>query len=151
MTWVRKVLAVKIALSLLFWILPLLLLPAGFFPELGIPTWTPAAKVFLRLLGAAYLAIAIVEAWGFVDPNRRAPAVLAGLASSAGASIVLWHDIFYGELWNWAVLGKVLVSVWLVLHVVFTVALLATGLPTLLGRPEPAAPPHDANAPLPPY
>lgn len=142
MTWLRKVLAVKIVLSVLFWILPLLLLPAGFFPELGIPTWTPAAKVFLRLLGAAYLAIAIVEAWGFLDPARRASAVAAGLASSAGATIVLWHDIFYGELWNWAVLGKVLVSIWLVLHTAFTLALLATGLPTLLGRPE--------SEPLPP-
>src|SRR3954454_15471499 len=119
MTWLRKVLAVKIVLALLFWILPLLLLPAGFFPELGIPTWTPAAKVFLRLLGAAYLAIAIVETWGFFDPARRPSAVLAGLASSAGASFVLWHDIFYGELWNWAVLGKALVSIWMLLHGLF--------------------------------
>jgi len=147
MTWLRKILAVKIALSFVFWILPLLLLPAGFFPELGIPTWTPAAKVFLRLLGAAYLAIAIVETWGFFDAARRPGAVLAGLASSAGASIVLWHDIFYGELWNWAVLGKVLVSIWLVLHGVFTVALLVTGIPTMLGRSEPTPVPPPTSTP----
>src|SRR3982751_3132081 len=98
MTWLRKVLAVKIVLLMLFWILPLLLLPAGLFPELGIPTWTPAANVFLRLLGAAYLAIVVVEIWGFLDVAHRPSAVLAGIASSAGASFVLWHDIFYGEL-----------------------------------------------------
>ena len=148
MTWLRKILAVKIVLMLVFWILPLLLLPAGLFPELGIPTWTPAANVFLRLLGAAYLAIAVVETWGFFDMTHRPSAVLAGLASSAGASFVLWHDIFYGELWNWAVLGKVLVSIWLLLHGAFTIALLATGVPTLLGRPEPMATPPVGTTPL---
>jgi hypothetical protein len=148
MSWLRKVLAVKIVLVLLFWILPLLLLPAGLFPELGIPTWTPAANVFLRLLGAGYLAIVIVETWGLFDATHRSSAVLAGLASSAGASFVLWHDIFYGELWNWAVLGKVLVSIWLLLHGVFTIALIATGMPTLLGRPEPGTTPPVNPAPL---
>jgi hypothetical protein len=147
MSWLRKVLAVKIVLVLIFWILPLLLLPTGLFPELGIPTWTTAANVFLRLLGAAYLAIAVVETWGFFDAAHRPSAVLAGLASSAGASFVLWHDIFYGELWNWAVLGKVLISIWLLLHGVFTIALLATGMPTLLGRPEPEAVPPVGSTP----
>jgi hypothetical protein len=150
MSWLRKILAWKIVLSILFWILPLLLLPAGLFPELGIPTWTPAAKVFLRLLGTAYLAIALVETWGFFDAARRPGAVLAGFASSLGATIVLWHDVFYGELWNWAVIGKVLVSIWLLLHGTFTIALLATGLPTLLGRPEPkAATPDESTSPPP--
>jgi hypothetical protein len=103
--------------------------------------------VFLRLLGFAYLSIAVVEAWGFLDVVHRPSAVLIGIASSAGASFVLWHDIFYGELWNWGVVGKTLVSIWLLLHVGFTIALLATGIPTMLGRPETTLLPPGETAP----
>jgi uncharacterized membrane protein len=154
-TWLRKVLLVKAVLTLVFWVLPLLFLPAGLFPDLGIPTWTPAANVFLRLLGGAYLAIALVELWGFVDSVHRRSAVLLGIVSSVVTSFVLCRDIFYGELWNWGVFGKALMLLWLLLYTVFAIALLVTGLGTLLGRAETttthAAPSDDPRPPLPPY
>ena len=111
-------------------------LPAGLFPDLGIPTWTPAANVFLRLLGAAYLAIALVEILGFAEAAHRRSAAMLGLISSAVTSLVLCRDIFYGELWNWGVFGWALMMMWLLLYAVFAVALLVTGLPVLLGRAE---------------
>ncbi|MBY0278420.1 hypothetical protein K2Z84_24080 [Candidatus Binatia bacterium] len=155
MTWLRKVLLIKAVLTLVFWVLPLLFLPAGLFPDLGIPTWTPAANVFLRLLGGAYLAIALVEIWGFIDSVHRRSAALLGLVSSSVTSIVLCRDIFYGELWNWGLFGWALMLLWLLLYTLFAIALLVTGLPTLLGRAETSAPaptsPSDVRPPLPPY
>jgi hypothetical protein len=131
MSMLRKVLGVKIVLSLVLWVLPLLFLPAGLFPEIGIPTWTPAATIFVRLLGAAYLAILVVEVWSWPAPQRHPAGVVAGLVSSAGASIVLWHYVFYGELYNWEVLGKILITSWLVLHLLFTIALALLAVPLL--------------------
>jgi len=131
MPMLRKVLGAKIVLSLVLWVLPLLFLPAGLFPELGIPTWTPAATIFVRLLGMAYLAIVVVEVWSWLSPARHPSGVVAGLVSSAGASIVLWHYVFYGELYNWEVLGKLLITSWLVLHLVFTIAVGILAFPLL--------------------
>jgi len=144
MPMLRKVLAVKIVLSLVLWVLPLLFLPAGLFPELGIPTWTPAATIFVRLLGAAYLAILVVEVWSWLSPQRHPTGVAAGLVSSVGASIVLWHYVFYGELYNWEVLGKLLITSWLVLHVLFALALAVLGLPLL--RASAATPPESTTS-----
>lgn len=155
MTWLRKVLLIKAVLTLVFWVLPLIFLPAGLFPDLGIPTWTPAANVFLRLLGAAYLAIALVELLGFAEAAHRRTAAMLGLISSAVTSLVLCRDIFYGELWNWGVFGWALMMMWLLLYAVFAVALLVTGLPVLLGRaettPSPTPSSSDVRPPLPPY
>ena len=127
----RKVLGAKIVLSLLLWVLPLLFLPAGLFPEFGIPTWTPAATIFVRLLGAAYLAILVIEAWSWTSPERHPTGVVAGLVSSAGATLVLWHYVFYGELYNWEVIGKLLITSWLVLHAIFTILLGILAVPLL--------------------
>jgi hypothetical protein len=154
MTWLRKVLLIKAVLTLVFWVLPLLFLPAGLFPDLGIPTWTPAANVFLRLLGAAYLSIAIVELWGALNAAHRRSAALLGIVSSAVTSLVLCRDIFYGELWNWGVFGWALMLLWLLLYTVFAIALLVTGLSTVLGRAEAvlsAPSSSDVRPPLPPY
>ncbi len=131
MSLLRKVLGAKIVLSFLLWVLPLLFLPAGLFPELGIPTWTPAATIFVRLLGTAYLAIVVVEAWSWLAPHRHPTGIVAGLVSSAGASLVLWHYVFYGELYNWEVLGKLLITSWLVLHLIFTLAIGVLAFPLL--------------------
>jgi hypothetical protein len=153
MSWLRKVLLVKAVLTLVFWVLPLIFLPAGLFPDLGIPTWTPAANVFLRLLGAAYLSIALVEILGFAEAAHRRSAAMLGLISSAVTSIVLCRDIFYGELWNWGLFGWALMMTWLFLYTAFAVALLVTGLPVLLGRAESTHSPSstDVRPPLPPY
>ena len=152
MTWLRKVLLIKAVATILFWVLPLLFLPAGLFPDLGIPTWTPAANVFLRLLGGAYLAISLVEIWGFIDSVHRRSAVLLGIVSSVVTSVVLCRDIFYGELWNWGIFGWALMLMWLLSYTLFAVALTVTGLSTLLGRAETAhhTPSADPRPPLPP-
>jgi len=131
MSMLRKVLLAKIVLSLVLWVLPLLFLPAGLFPELGIPTWTPAATIFVRLLGAAYLSILVVEVWSWLSPTRHPSGVVAGLVSSASASIVLWHYVFYGELYNWEVFGKLLITSWLVLHLLFTLGVGILAFPLL--------------------
>lgn len=140
MSMLRKVLGAKIVLSLVLWVLPLLFLPEGLFPELGIPTWTPAATIFVRLLGAAYLAILAVEVWSFLAPHERAAGIVTGIISSAGASMVLWHYVFYGELYNWEVLGKLVITSWLVLQSLFAIALSVLALPLLRGTAPPPGP-----------
>jgi len=143
MPMLRKVLGLKIVVSLVLWVLPLLFLPEGLFPELGIPTWTPAATIFVRLLGAAYLAILAVEIWSFLAPHERAPGIVTGIVSSFGASIILWHYVFYGELYNWEVLGKLVITSWLVLHALFAIALSILAMPLLRGTaPAPPAALH---------
>jgi hypothetical protein len=141
MPMLRKVLGFKIVVSLLLWVLPLLFLPEGLFPELGIPTWTPAATIFVRLLGAAYLAILTIEVWSFMAPHERPAGIVTGIISSGGASMILWHYVFYGELYNWEVLGKLVITSWLVLQVVFAVVLTVLAVPLLRGTAAPQAPP----------
>lgn len=141
MSMLRKVLGAKIVLSLVLWVLPLLFLPEGLFPELGIPTWTPAATIFVRLLGAAYLAILVIEVWSWMVPHERPAGIVCGIVSSIGASMILWHYVFYGELYNWEVLGKLVITSWLVLQILFALVLSILALPLLRGTAPPPATP----------
>src|SRR5262245_23528176 len=109
MPTLRQVLAAKIALSVLASVC-LVFLPLSVLPWLGLPEYDAPALLFVRLLGAAIAALAIVEALGCFDPASLRAAALATLAEMAGIALVVWHFVFYGYLANWPVLGKIVVA-----------------------------------------
>ncbi|MEO1308674.1 MAG: hypothetical protein AAFV38_12315 [Pseudomonadota bacterium] len=86
----KAVLICKIALTLLFWALPLLVFPStllGFFI-----TPLPEPLIYLRLLGLAYLALTVAYIGGLVEAFRGGfpmTTVLMGLVSNGGAAILL--------------------------------------------------------------
>ena len=87
---VLVVLAVKLFLTLSVWSIPLLFLPRDWLARIGLPVAN--CLIIYRLLGMAYLALAFVYASGFPafnHPPHTELAVLVGLVSNGGASILL--------------------------------------------------------------
>ena len=90
----------KIAVTLLCWALPLLLMPAAWLEALGLPP--QPSYLFLRLLGWAYLALCVGYGFGLQGAARgvRLPGPLwVGIVSNGGASLIL---TFFGVTGSWA-------------------------------------------------
>jgi hypothetical protein len=123
------VLWAKIAITAAFWAGPLLLAPEGLFGRLGFP---PRPMVFIRLLGAAYLALLV----GYVLGLRTAQAsgypgqtVTVGIVSNGLACLLIVYYGVRGSYRPWG--GKARAFMW--------ASALAAGLITLglflTGRP----------------
>ncbi|MEO2168464.1 MAG: hypothetical protein ABGY42_10165 [bacterium] len=123
----RQLLAAKAVLSFFTLCLPLLFLPLSGFQLLGFPVYDQPAAFFIRLLGATYFSLVVVEGWSAFDPPRRKGGLIAALAECIATTLVLWHFVFYGYLGTWRILGKLIVLGAGVLTLVFFVLLLATG------------------------
>ena len=82
MPTVRRVLAWKIPFSILF-LLPLVFLPLSAFPDIQIPEYDKVAMVFIRLLGAALVALVITQLWGVIDTRALRGAVVSAIAETA--------------------------------------------------------------------
>ena len=144
---IRQILVWKIVLSTIVALL-LVFVPFTDLPWLQVPEYDPASAIFIRLLGLAYLALAIVQAWGCVDSSSGRAAVIAALAETLGVALLVWHFIFYGYLATWPIVGKAIVSVVGVVASLFALLIALTGYRLLLG-----APPSDGasgGTPLPP-
>lgn len=127
------VLTFKIAATVLFWCVPLLLLPSSMLIELGFPAQSKDL-MFVRMLGWAYLALCIGYAFGLkasLQGKRAIGPIWMGIVSNGGACILLllfglsasWNDmaslvqfIFWSSvvataaitagLWIWGVKGE---------------------------------------------
>lgn len=127
------VLTFKIAATVLFWCVPLLLLPSSMLIELGFPEQSKDLMV-VRMLGWAYLALCIGYAFGLkasLQGKRAIGPIWMGIVSNGGACALLllfglsasWHDmaslvqfIFWSSvvataaitagLWIWGVKGE---------------------------------------------
>lgn len=80
----------KIAITLVFWCLPLLLFPGGWFVQVGFPA--PEPLLFVRLLGAAYAALVA----GYIDGLKGiaagkdpTPTLRMGVCSNGLAFVIL--------------------------------------------------------------
>lgn len=104
-TGLRQVLAAKIVLTLAVWALPALLLPPAWFAHLGIPEPPLAQLVFVRLLGAAYVALVVGYALAWRTPARHPGAVLVGIVSNGLAAIVIVRVGASGGFSTWTALG----------------------------------------------
>ena len=85
-----RVFAAKIALTLLFWCVPLLLFPPAHIEWVGFPPQD--SYLFLRLLGWSYLALCVGYAFGLRaarDGERAMGPIWTGIVSNGGASVLL--------------------------------------------------------------
>jgi len=95
----KRLLTAKIAITSVFWCLPLLVFPSAWFIELGLPAVEPL--LFAHLLGAAYLALLVGYAVGLRSIQRGEipfTVIYMGIASNGLASGFL---LFFGATGNW--------------------------------------------------
>lgn len=141
----KRVLQVKLGITLVLWALPCLLLPPAGFRLVGLPLGgSVPALVLVRLLGGAYVALCVGYALAIVDPDANAGMRLIGIASNGLASAILWIFIFRGTLVALPFRGKA----YLVLSAVLTAGL-AVALVLARRYPKPNIAPGLRSATLP--
>jgi hypothetical protein len=100
MNQLAKVFVFKIGATLLFWCLPLILLPASLLEAAGFPA--QPTYMFVRMLGWAYLALCVGYAFGLAAALKGARLmgpIWVGIVSNGGACLYL---LFYGLVGTWA-------------------------------------------------
>ena len=105
------VFVVKIAVTLVGWCGPLLLMPSSTLVTLGIPAGVN--QMFVRLLGWAYLSLCVGYVVGLRAVLNHEPAlgaVVAGIVSNAGASVLLAYFGFRGAWSEWS--GALRFALW---------------------------------------
>jgi hypothetical protein len=103
MRGLRGLLIRKIAITGIFWCIPLLAFPSTWFVALGMPA--PEPLLFVRLLGAAYLALLVgyyMGLKGIASGESPMPVINMGLASNGLASLVL---LYFGATSAWSSWG----------------------------------------------
>lgn len=100
MQGLTRLLKLKIAVTAIFWCIPLLLFPAAWFIQLGVPS--PEPMFFARLLGAAYLALLVGYYEGLRGIQRGGNPIAVihtGIASNVGAGLLMAYFGLSGA-WN---------------------------------------------------
>ena len=100
MSSLSKVFVLKIAATVLFWCVPLILFPAEILEAAGFPP--QPTYLFVRLLGWAYLALCVGYYFGLVaslEGRRLMGPIWVGIVSNGGASAYLF---FYGIAGTWS-------------------------------------------------
>lgn len=103
MRGLKTLLIRKIVVTGLFWCLPLLTFPSAWFVALGMPA--PEPILFVRLLGAAYLALLVSYYMGLRGLNKSespAPVIYTGLISNGLAGLLL---VYFGATGAWSTWG----------------------------------------------
>lgn len=122
------ILLAKLAITATLWCPPLLILcPSPLFNLLGIPRQEPL--LFIRLLGAAYLALMVAYWHGWIDARAgRYPraAVHTGLMSNGLAAATLAGCAWTGTWGEWGIYGQVYMWVSLAATTSITVGLVST-------------------------
>lgn len=98
-----KVFVFKIAATVVFWCIPLVLMPASWLEAAGLPG--QETYMFVRMLGWAYLALCLAYAFGLrasLRGERALGPIWVGIVSNAGACLYLGY---YGSLGAWASWG----------------------------------------------
>ncbi|AVP97726.1 hypothetical protein C7S18_11180 [Ahniella affigens] len=136
MTALARVFVVKIAATVLFWCVPLLLFPTDVLVRLGIPE-PGSLLLFVRLLGWAYLALCVGYGFGLaaaLKGQRAMGSIAAGIVSNGGASLYL---CYFGLSGAWSDWGGIMP--WLLWASAAVTGLLAVLLYWfgVRGRPEP--------------
>jgi hypothetical protein len=99
LAWVLKF---KILCTVVLWALPLLFAPPSWFVRMGMPE--PRPIVFIRLLGAAYIALVVGYANGLYRLHRGGDArnaVWLGIVSNGSAFLILLRYGMAGEWGEW--------------------------------------------------
>ncbi len=85
--WLRRVLFVKVLVTILVWGLPALLGPLSLLAILKVPI--PAEPIYLRLFGGACTAWGVAYWFAYKDPVRNVAIVRAGLIDNALPTIAI--------------------------------------------------------------
>ena len=94
--WLKRVLAVKVALIIFAWGLPVLLAPLSFFKLLGVPT--PDDPFYMRLFGAVVTAFGVAYWYAFKDPVRNIAILKAGIVDNGLVTLTLIYFIVFQDL-----------------------------------------------------
>jgi len=81
LAWLRRVLLVKVLVTILVWGLPSLLGPLSLLAILKVPI--PADPIYLRLFGGAATAWGVAYWFAYRDPVRNVAILKAGLVDNA--------------------------------------------------------------------
>lgn len=127
----RSVLAAKIVITVVVWAAPALLMPPPWFPVLGIPEPPLSHLVFVRLLGAAYVALVAGYALAWRAPARHPSAILVGIVSNGLAAVVILSVGASGGFETWSALGSLYIWMSALLAAAIAVALAMTARPLL--------------------
>ena len=103
MNSLSKVFIFKIAATVIFWCIPLILFPAELLAAVGFPA--QPSYMFVRMLGWAYLALCVGYAFGLSASlqGQHAPGpIWVGIVSNGGACGYL---IYYGLSGAWVPWG----------------------------------------------
>ena len=129
MTALSIVLLVKILFTVIFWCIPLLFFPASLFVRIGIPE--PQPIIFIRLLGAAYIALTLCYILGFNALNQGQniqDVVWVGIISNGLASIILFIAGNIGTWTEWSNIAQFYMWGSAIFTALITFGLLITGL-----------------------
>lgn len=130
MLHLEQIIKLKITLTIVLWCLPSLFFPPVLFESLGFPP-VFEAQVFLRLLGAAYLALLTGYSLGLRKLKRGGDitdVVWVGIVSNGLASAVLFVYGFLGEWGSWGLLAQTYMWGSALATGLITVGLIITGL-----------------------
>lgn len=97
-----RVLLLKIAITAILWLVPLLFFPIALLEHLGYPAFP--TSLFLRLLGMAYGALLVGYGFGLVAARRGQyprSTVWSGIVSNGGAFLILSFGAFQGAWSTW--------------------------------------------------
>ncbi len=100
MNSLAKVFVFKITATILFWCVPLILLPSSLLEAAGFPA--QPTYLFVRMLGWAYLALCVGYAFGLaaaLKGGRLMGPIWVGIVSNGGACLYL---LFYGLSGTWS-------------------------------------------------
>jgi hypothetical protein len=86
-TWLRRVLFLKVLITIFVWGLPALLGPQSLLALLGVPI--PEDPIYLRLFGGACTAWGVAYAYAYRDPVRNVAMLKAGLVDNALPTLVI--------------------------------------------------------------
>jgi hypothetical protein len=103
LAWLKRILAVKTALTLLTWGLPALIAPMSVFHLLGVPT--PDDPLFVRLFGAVVTAVGLAYWYAYRDPVQNAAILKVGILDNGLVTLtILVFIVFYGlrSIFMWA-------------------------------------------------
>lgn len=87
--WLRRILFVKVLITILVWGLPALIGPLSLLAILRVPI--PEDPIYLRLFGGAVTAWGVVYWFAFRDPLRNVAIIKAGLVDNALPTLVILY------------------------------------------------------------
>jgi hypothetical protein len=108
LVWLKRILAVKVVLTFLFWGLPLLLFPLSLLQRFGMSK--PDDPIYLRLLGAVITAIGVAYWYAYKDPVHNIAIVKAGIVDNGLVTLVTLYLFVFFDLRNITMLISALLT-----------------------------------------